>query len=90
MRIINDIIIFYFGISLFANSILFIPQIIKILKEKKTDEFSITTFVGFCLTQLASILYGYIQHDWLLMWGYILALITCGTVTVLIFVYRNN
>jgi MtN3 and saliva related transmembrane protein len=90
LRIINDIIIFYFGISLFANSILFIPQIIKILKEKKTDEFSITTFVGFCLTQLASILYGYIQHDWLLMWGYILALITCGTVTVLIFVYRNN
>ena len=67
-----------------------IPQIIKILREKKTDEFSITTFAGFCITQIASILYGYIQHDWLLMWGYILALSTCGTVTVLIIVYRKR
>lgn len=90
MHVLRDMIVFYFGISLFANAMLFIPQIVKILKEKKTDEFSITTFVGFCLTQIASILYGYIQSDWILMWGYILALAACGTVTVLIFVYRNN
>ncbi|MCC2625632.1 MAG: hypothetical protein K0R14_1505 [Burkholderiales bacterium] len=90
MRMFNDIIIFYFSISLFANAMLFVPQIIKILKEKKTDEFSVTTFIGFCLTQIASILYGYIQKDWILMWGYILALTTCGTVTILIFIYRKK
>lgn len=90
MHLIKNFIVIYFGASLFINAMLFIPQIIKILKEKKTNEFSLTTFVGFCLTQIASILYGYIQKDWILMWGYILAFITCGTVTILILIYRNN
>lgn len=90
MHFVKDFVVLYFGASLFINAVLFVPQILKILRDKHTDEFSITTFLGFCITQMASILYGYMQHDWILMWGYILAFTACGTVTVLIFIYRNN
>ena len=34
--------------------------------------------------------YGYIQEDHLLMIGYSLSLLTCGTVCVLILIYRNK
>lgn len=78
-----------FGISLFINASLFIPQAMRILKTKTTKGFSLITFIGFCLTQLAAILYGYINHDYILMFGYILALICCGFVTILIFTYHK-
>lgn len=90
MHIVKIIIDFIFGVSLFINAILFIPQAQRILKTKNTDGFSLIMFIGFCLTQLAAILYGYINYDYLLLFGYILALTCCGSVTLLIFKYRNT
>lgn len=90
MALFKDFIFFIFSLSLFINAILFVPQIIKIVKEKKSNEFSKIMFVGFCLIQLSSILYGIINHDWILTIGYSFALLACGTVTVLIFLYSGN
>lgn len=86
----KDFIFFVFGAGLFINSLLFIPQIIKVLREKAAHEFSRITFVGFCLTQLSAIVYGAYQNDKILMIGYALALITCGALTILIFKYGDK
>jgi MtN3 and saliva related transmembrane protein len=53
-------------------------------------DISLITFVGFILTQLAAILYGYFHKDYILMVGYMLAILTCGAVTALAFKYRNK
>lgn len=90
MYLLRDFIFFAFGLSLLINSILFVPQIIKILREKTTIGFSKITFVGFCITQVIAVIYGCLRHDWILAGGYLLAFITCGTVTILIFVYGNS
>lgn len=89
-HIFRDFIFFVFSLGLFINGLLFIPQIFKIIKEKEAKEFSKITFVGFCLTQLSAIIYGYLQNDKILMTGYSLALITCGTLTILIFYYDKK
>lgn len=77
-----------FSISLFINAALFVPQIIRILKEKQTKELSLITFGGFWILQMITVLHGFLNQDYLLAFGYILSLITCGSVVILILVYR--
>ena len=79
-----------FGAGLLINALLFVPQAIRLFKKKESKDLSLTTFVGFCLTQLSAVIYGYLHHDYILMSGYILALATCSTVTVMIFIYRTK
>ncbi len=86
----KELITWLFGISLLVNAGLFIPQIIKILKTKSAKDFSILTFGGFNVLQIVGILYGYIQNDFTLMWGMVVSLIACGSVTLLAFIYRKN
>lgn len=77
-----------FSIGLFANAILFVPQIIRLYRTKDAEGSSLLTFGGFCLIQFFAILHGYINQDYLLMLGFALSLLTCGTVTILIVWYR--
>lgn len=77
-----------FSIALFANAMLFIPQIIRLIKVKKSQGLSLITFLGFNLIQLSAVLYGYINADYLLIFGYTLSLLTCGVVTFLIVYYQ--
>ena len=79
-----------FGLGMFVNAALFIPQAIKIYKTKNANGLSIITFLGFNLTQLFIILHGYIHDDYALMFGYALALFTSGVVTLLIFLYKES
>ncbi len=72
---------FVFGVGLLINALLFIPQALRIWKAKDAKELSLITFVGFCLTQLSAIIYGYLHHDYILMYGFSFALLTCGIVT---------
>jgi len=78
-----------FSIALFINAFLFIPQAIKLYQTKDAKDLSKITFVGFCLTQLSAIAYGFLHRDYILTIGYLLALATCGTVTFLIFKYKS-
>ncbi len=77
-----------FSLGLFLNAVLFIPQIIRLYQKKDSKEISLLTFAGFNVIQFFTILHGYINHDYLLMVGYIISFITCGIVTAMIIYYR--
>lgn len=85
----KNIVTAFFGIGLFFNASLFIPQAIQLYKNKDSKGCSLITFFGFCLSQISAICYGYIYGDYLLVIGYFMSLITCGTVTGLIMFYRS-
>lgn len=79
-----------FAFGLFINAALFIPQIIELCRMKNSRSLSLTTFLGFNIIQLFTILHAYIHSDQILLLGNALSLITCGTVTFLIIVYRSR
>ena len=78
-----------FGLSLFLNACLFIPQAIQILRKQNAEGVSLLTFVGFNFIQLFTILHGYFNQDYLLMLGFTLSFITCAYVSYLAWVYRK-
>lgn len=82
------VINFIFSIALFINALLFIPQIYRLLKEKKSKDLSLITFSGFLGIQLAAVLYGYVHHDFILLSGFLLSAILCSSVVFLIIFYR--
>jgi len=85
MQIIEiDVIEIIFSSALFINAMLFVPQAIKLLRVKHTGELSLITFGGFNLIQIAIILHGIILKDSLLIIGYSVSFLTCGSVTFLI------
>ena len=77
-----------FSISLLVNALLFIPQIIIIRKTKNVKDLSLLTFGGFNIIQLFTLFHGLFNHDYILAFGYFLSVLTCGTVSGLIFYYR--
>jgi MtN3 and saliva related transmembrane protein len=79
-----------FGVAMFINAMLFIPQFIALYKTKNSRGLSLITFAGFNLIQLATIFHGYLYKDYILMYGYILTLFIAGSVTLLILLYRKN
>lgn len=90
MKIIVDIIQAIFELGLFINALLFIPQAVKIIKDKGAKDVSFITFFGFWLISLSVALHAYIAKDYLLLFGTSLSLITCGLVVLLILIYRKN
>ena len=88
--VFKNIVTTFFGIGLFFNASLFIPQAIQLYRNKNSKGCSLVTFLGFCLSQISAICYGYIYSDYLLVIGYLMSLITCGTVTWLIIFYRSS
>ena len=81
---------FIFAGSLFFNSLIFIPQAVRIFKLKSSKSLSFYTFVGFNIMQFFAIAHGYYQSDFILMFGFMLSFITCGVVTTLIFKYQKT
>lgn len=87
---INLVIETIFSICLFINAALFIPQIIRLYLTKDAQGLSLLTFGGFNIIQLFTILHGMLINDYLLVLGFSLSLITCGLVTIMIFIYRKT
>lgn len=77
-----------FGLGLFVNGLLFLPQAFRLIHQKDSKDISLITFFGFCITQFLAVIYGYLHHDEILMFGYIFALTTCSVVTGLAVFYR--
>ena len=77
-----------FSCSLFANALFFVPQIIKLLKEKNSEGISLVTFIGFNIMQLCMAAHGYIVQDFKLMFGMLLSFVTCFIVVVLTIFYK--
>lgn len=81
---------FVFALGLLVNAVLFVAQAIKLIKIKKSDEVSLIMLVGFWLIQLATVLHGYISKDYLLLYGTLLSMVTCGHVIWLTIYYRGK
>ena len=81
---------FVFSISLLLNALLFIPQAIKIYKNKDASNLSLATFAGFNVMQFFTAYHGYLNGDYMLMAGFGLSFITCAIVTVLILIYKGK
>ncbi len=86
----TNIIEISFAIALFVNAALFLPQAWKIYVKHDGTSISLLTFGGFWITQLLTAMHAYINHDMILLTGYILALVTCGTVILLAIKYRKT
>lgn len=90
MHIIRETVQFIFSIALFINAFLFLPQSLHIIKKKTAQGVSLLTFLGFLLINIAVVLHGLIIHDYLLVIGYLLSVITCGSVVILVLIYGKN
>lgn len=90
MDIIRNVIEFIFSSALFVNALLFIPQAVRIFKEKTTQGVSLLTFAGFLFIQFTIVLHGIINQDYLLGFGYLLSMLTCGAVVALLLFYKKN
>ena len=77
-----------FGIGLFGNAALFVPQAIALWRKKNAEGVSLLTFGGFNVLQVIAIVHGLYWHDKALILGMIASLITCGAVTTLTIFYR--
>ncbi len=86
----KNIIEFFFSSALFINAILFIPQAVKIFRDKNASGVSISTFLGFFLIQFAIVLHAIIARDYLLLLGYLLSMCTCGAVVILTIFYGKT
>lgn len=80
----------FFSLGLFINAALFVPQAIQLYRTKDSKAFSLVTFLGFNLIQIFTMLHGLLMKDYVLAIGYVLSILTCGTVTVMILVYRRK
>jgi MtN3 and saliva related transmembrane protein len=79
-----------FGLAMFINAILFIPQWIRLYKTKNSADISLTMFIGFNFIQLITILHSYFYKDYILMYGNILSFLIASSITFLILFYRKN
>nr|QCC21373.1 putative sensor histidine kinase [Candidatus Endohaliclona renieramycinifaciens] len=86
-KVIVEII---FSLALFINALLFIPQMITIIKKKSAEGVSLLTFLGFLVIQFSVILHGIINQDYMLAIGYFLSFLTCGLVVFLLILYQKN
>jgi MtN3 and saliva related transmembrane protein len=86
----KDIVAFIFGLGLFVNALIFVPQVVQIWRLKRADSISLATFAGFNILQAIGVIHGYFQHDLALLFGMIASLITSGSVTLLTVVYRRS
>jgi MtN3 and saliva related transmembrane protein len=78
-----------FGVGMFLNAMLFVPQAVKIYKTKDVKGLSLAMFGGFNVVQVFAILHGCIHADYILVSGFALSLVLSGVVTFLILLYRK-
>ena len=90
MHIINLVIEIVFGIALFINGIIVIPQIIKLRQIKNSNDLSFPSFFGFWLLQMIFFLHGYFYKDYMLMSGMAFAMIPNGVLVFQIIYYRQK
>jgi uncharacterized protein with PQ loop repeat len=77
-----------FGIGLFGNALLFVPQAVAVWRKKSDEGVSLVTFGGFSLLQIVGVIHGFYEHDNSLILGLGASFLTCGTVTALTLFYR--
>jgi len=86
----KQVIAWLFGAGLVMNALVFVPQALRIRRERSARGVSLLTFAGFNAMQLVGTLHGYFQHDPMLMLGMLASFLTCGAVTLLACLHRDS
>jgi MtN3 and saliva related transmembrane protein len=84
----RQLVAIVFGIGLFGNALLFVPQAVAVWRKKTDEGVSLITFGGFSVLQVLGVIHGLYEHDNSLILGLGASFLTCGTVTALTIVYR--
>jgi len=84
----RQIVAIVFGLGLFCNALLFVPQAIAVWRKKTDQGISLITFAGFSILQIIAIIHGLYEHDLSLTLGMAASLLSCGSVTCLTIYYR--
>jgi MtN3 and saliva related transmembrane protein len=84
----RQIVAVIFGIGLFGNALLFVPQAIAVWRKRSDEGVSLLTFGGFSVLQIVGVIHGFYEHDNSLIFGLGASFLTCGTVTALTVYYR--
>ena len=79
-----------FAIGCFINALVFIPQLLVLYQEKNAKNLSLLSFLGFNFIQFGLMVHGIFYDDLFLAIGMGLTLLTCGSVTLLIILYRSQ
>lgn len=85
---VKSIIDLLFDFSLIINALVFVPQIVKILRLKAAKELSFVSFSCMFLLQLLFGLHGLLHQDYALLIGMIAAMMVSGIIAILILIYR--
>jgi MtN3 and saliva related transmembrane protein len=88
LQVLTDAVEVIFGVGLFINALLLVPQIVKLLREKHANDISLITFAGFVGINLFTVFHGIIVHDVWLVVGYSFSVVTSTIVTILIIKFR--
>jgi MtN3 and saliva related transmembrane protein len=84
----REIVAVIFGLGLFCNALLFVPQVLAVWRKKSDEGISLITFGGFSILQMVAIVHGVYEHDRALILGMAASLLSCGSVAVLTLYYR--
>lgn len=87
VKLIVDLI---FDVALFVNAVIYVPQVLKVIRLKEARELSFITFFGICLLQLSMALHGYVHQDYGLMIGMLAAFLVSLVLTFLLVKYRKE
>ncbi len=86
LNIINII----FSAALFLNAAIFIPQAVRIYTTKSAVGVSLLTFGGLLVIQFATVLHAVMVQDYILLIGYLLSMVTCGSVIILVLINKSS
>lgn len=89
-HLITDFISYAFGVALFINALMFIPQMLSILKERSSRDVSAVTFCGFLIINLLGTAYGCIKIDYDLIIGYSISSFLNLILVILIFKFKSG
>jgi MtN3 and saliva related transmembrane protein len=84
----KEIVAVIFGLGLLCNALLFVPQVLAVLRKKTDEGISLITFGGFSVLQVIGVVHGIYQRDLSLILGMAASFLSCGTVTGLTIFYR--
>jgi two-component system, OmpR family, aerobic respiration control sensor histidine kinase ArcB len=90
MIVLKDSVQLAFGAGLFVNALLFVPQSVRIIKEKSAKGVSLFTFLGLLLIQFTLVLYGIVERDYLLIIGCVASMVAYSSVAALVLLYRKK
>lgn len=90
MNALDQLFAILFGLGLFVNALIFVPQALTIWQQRSAQGVSVLTFAGFNAMQAIGVVHGLLAHDLALSLGMLASLVTCGTVTGLAIAFRSK